>query len=266
MRITTSTTAPERATADVLAVAVGKPPSLTGAAAAVDRALGGTLGRLIESGEVRGAKGQVTVVHAAGGVGQAGRGRRPRRIARPCGGQAGGPRRGRGGRSRCTGQVGRVRARRRAARARRGDALRGRRRRALGLPVHPVPDFRRRRQARRGRLAVDPRRRPRPGAALGRPHRGDEPGPRPPEHPAQRHGPAAARRARPRDPAEHKAVAATVQRPRFMERKRWASSSPSPPRSAPPAHDHAAPQAGEGDNGVVLGLVGKGDLHSGGSR
>ena len=68
MRITTSTTAPERATADVLAVAVGKPPSLTGAAAAVDRALGGTLGRLIESGEVRGAKGQVTVVHAAGGV------------------------------------------------------------------------------------------------------------------------------------------------------------------------------------------------------
>ena len=68
MRITTSTTAPERATADVLAVAVGKPPSLTGAAAAVDRALGGTLGRLIESGEIRGAKGQVTVVHAAGGV------------------------------------------------------------------------------------------------------------------------------------------------------------------------------------------------------
>jgi leucyl aminopeptidase len=68
MRITTSTTAPERTTADVLAVAVGKPPSLTGAAAAVDRALGGTLGRLIESGEIRGAKGQVTVVHAAGGV------------------------------------------------------------------------------------------------------------------------------------------------------------------------------------------------------
>ena len=68
MRITTSTTAPERATADVLAVAVAKPPSLTGAAAAVDRALGGTLGRLIESGEIRGAKGQVTVVHAAGGV------------------------------------------------------------------------------------------------------------------------------------------------------------------------------------------------------
>jgi leucyl aminopeptidase len=68
MRITTSTTAPERATADVLAVAVGKPPSLTGAAAAVDRALGGTLGRLIESGEIRGAKGQVTLVHAAGGV------------------------------------------------------------------------------------------------------------------------------------------------------------------------------------------------------
>ena len=68
MRITTSTTAPERATADVLAVAVGRPASLTGAAAAVDRALGGTLTRLLDAGEIRGAKGQVTLVHADGGV------------------------------------------------------------------------------------------------------------------------------------------------------------------------------------------------------
>jgi leucyl aminopeptidase len=68
MRITTSTTAPERATADVLAVAVGRPASLTGAAAAVDRALGGTLTRLVEAGEIRGGKGQVTLGHADGGV------------------------------------------------------------------------------------------------------------------------------------------------------------------------------------------------------
>ena len=68
MRITTSTTAPERAAADVLAVAVGKPVRLTGAAAAADAALGGAIGRLVDAGEIRGAKGQVTVVHAGGGV------------------------------------------------------------------------------------------------------------------------------------------------------------------------------------------------------
>jgi leucyl aminopeptidase len=68
MRITTSTTAPERAAADMLAVAVGKPASLTGAAAAVDAALGGAIGRLVDAGEIRGGKGQVTVVHADGGV------------------------------------------------------------------------------------------------------------------------------------------------------------------------------------------------------
>jgi leucyl aminopeptidase len=68
MRITTSTTAPERAAADMLAVAVGKPVSLTGAAAAVDAALGGAIGRLVDAGEIRGGKGQVTIVHAAGGV------------------------------------------------------------------------------------------------------------------------------------------------------------------------------------------------------
>jgi leucyl aminopeptidase len=68
MRITTSTTAPERAAADMLAVAVGKPARLTGAAAAVDDAMGGAVSRLVDAGEIRGAKGQVTVVHADGGV------------------------------------------------------------------------------------------------------------------------------------------------------------------------------------------------------
>ena len=68
MRITTSTTAPERAAADMLAVAVGKPARLAGAAAAVDDAMGGAVSRLVDAGEIRGAKGQVTVVHAAGGV------------------------------------------------------------------------------------------------------------------------------------------------------------------------------------------------------
>jgi leucyl aminopeptidase len=68
MRITTSTTAPERAAADMLAVAVGKPASLSGAAATVDAALGGAIRRLVDAGEIRGAKGQVTVVHADGGV------------------------------------------------------------------------------------------------------------------------------------------------------------------------------------------------------
>jgi leucyl aminopeptidase len=68
MRITTSTTAPERAAADMLAGAVGKPARLTGAAAAVDDAMGGAISRLVDAGEIRGAKGQVTVVHADGGV------------------------------------------------------------------------------------------------------------------------------------------------------------------------------------------------------
>ena len=196
MRITTSTTVPERATADVLAVAVGKPPSLTGAAAAVDRALGGTLGRLIESGEIRGAKGQVTVVHAAGGV-------RAKRVAVVGLGASPGPAEVR------LAAAGAVRAAA-AARAKsvafaldgvpleRGEATRcvvdgG----ALaGYRFTRYLTVRRRRPAGRGRLALDPRRRPRPGAALGRPHRGDEPGPRPPEHAAARHGAAGAGRAR----------------------------------------------------------------------
>ena len=66
LRITTSTTTPARAVADALVVAVPRPPELRGPAAEVDRALGGRLAQLIELGEIRGAKNQVTVVHADG--------------------------------------------------------------------------------------------------------------------------------------------------------------------------------------------------------
>ena len=78
MRITTTNTSPLRASADVLVVTVAKPPVLAGAAAELDSALGGTLTGLIDAGEIRGARGQVTVVHAP-----ARRARPPRRRGRP---------------------------------------------------------------------------------------------------------------------------------------------------------------------------------------
>ncbi|HYX85866.1 MAG TPA: leucyl aminopeptidase family protein [Gaiellales bacterium] len=84
MRISTSTTAPARAAADVLAVAVPKPARLDGAAAAIDAALGGRLQRLLDAGEIRGAKGQVTLVHTDDGV-------RARRVAVVGLGKEGGP-------------------------------------------------------------------------------------------------------------------------------------------------------------------------------
>ena len=68
MRITTTTTSPLRAAADILVVPVSKPPLLEGAAADVDKALGGALKRLIDTGEIRGARGQVTVLHTDGGI------------------------------------------------------------------------------------------------------------------------------------------------------------------------------------------------------
>jgi leucyl aminopeptidase len=74
MRITTTTTSPLRAGADILVVPVSKPPLLEGPAAEVDKALGGALERLIDAGEIRGTRGQVTVVHTGGGV-------RARRVA-----------------------------------------------------------------------------------------------------------------------------------------------------------------------------------------
>jgi len=74
MRITTANTSPLRANADVLVVTVTKPPTLEGVAAEVDAALGGTVADLIKAGEIRGARGQVTVIHAGAGV-------RARRVA-----------------------------------------------------------------------------------------------------------------------------------------------------------------------------------------
>jgi leucyl aminopeptidase len=74
MRITATNTSPLRSSADVLVVTVAKPPVLAGAAAELDAALGGTLTELIDAGEIRGARGQVTIVHAPVGV-------RARRVA-----------------------------------------------------------------------------------------------------------------------------------------------------------------------------------------
>jgi leucyl aminopeptidase len=68
MRITTANTSPLRASADVLVVTLSKPATLEGAAAEIDAALGGTISDLIKAGEIRGARGQVTLVHAGAGV------------------------------------------------------------------------------------------------------------------------------------------------------------------------------------------------------
>src|SRR6476659_5770522 len=75
MKISTSAAAPATANVDMLAVAVAKPVALEGAAAELDRALGGTIGRLVKGGEIRGAAGQVTVLHTEG------QGVRARRVA-----------------------------------------------------------------------------------------------------------------------------------------------------------------------------------------
>jgi len=75
MRITTSAAKPTSVTADLLAVTVTKPLELDGAAAEVDRALGGEIGRLVRAGEVRAGAGAVTVLHTEG------RGARAKRVA-----------------------------------------------------------------------------------------------------------------------------------------------------------------------------------------
>ena len=75
MKISTSTAAPATANVDMLAVAVAKPVALEGAVAELDRALGGTIARLVKAGEIRGAAGQVTVLHTEG------QGVRARRVA-----------------------------------------------------------------------------------------------------------------------------------------------------------------------------------------
>jgi leucyl aminopeptidase len=66
MKISTSAASPDAAPADLLAVAVTKPVKLEGAAAALDAALGGEISRLVKAGEIRGAAGQVTLLHSEG--------------------------------------------------------------------------------------------------------------------------------------------------------------------------------------------------------
>src|SRR4051795_9177481 len=66
MKISTSAAAPATANVDMLAVAAAKPVALEGAVAELDRALGGTIGRLVKAGEIRGTAGQVTVLHTEG--------------------------------------------------------------------------------------------------------------------------------------------------------------------------------------------------------
>jgi leucyl aminopeptidase len=61
--------------ADLLVVPVTKPVELAGAAAQIDQALDGAIAKLVKAGEVRGAAGQVTVLHTDG------RGVRAKRVA-----------------------------------------------------------------------------------------------------------------------------------------------------------------------------------------
>src|SRR6266487_7129794 len=58
---------PEEVEADVLAVGLTDPfPPLTGAAAALDRGLGGQLTKLADEGEIRAKPGHVAIVHVEG--------------------------------------------------------------------------------------------------------------------------------------------------------------------------------------------------------
>ncbi|HET6848784.1 MAG TPA: leucyl aminopeptidase [Gaiellales bacterium] len=76
MKISTSAAAAASANVDLLAVAVTKPVALEGAAAELDGALDGAISRLVKANEIRGAAGQVTVLHT-----QPGDGVRARRVA-----------------------------------------------------------------------------------------------------------------------------------------------------------------------------------------
>ena len=59
--------APGEVEADVLAVAVPEPATLTGPAATLDRELDGQLSDLVDSGEIRGNRDSATIVHAGAG-------------------------------------------------------------------------------------------------------------------------------------------------------------------------------------------------------
>jgi leucyl aminopeptidase len=63
MKISTSAASATSSNVDLLAVAVTRPATLDGAAAELDRALDGAIGRLVQAGEIRGSAGQVTVLH-----------------------------------------------------------------------------------------------------------------------------------------------------------------------------------------------------------
>ena len=63
MRIITTSSDPTAVAADLLAVAVSRPVTLTGAAAALDQALSGRISQLVAAGEIRGDAGRVTVLH-----------------------------------------------------------------------------------------------------------------------------------------------------------------------------------------------------------
>ncbi len=69
MRVEVQTVAPEQVEADVVAVPLAGEDGLTGAAAALDSALGGLLGRLADDGELRGDAGRIGIVHVDGNLG-----------------------------------------------------------------------------------------------------------------------------------------------------------------------------------------------------
>jgi leucyl aminopeptidase len=69
MQVEVQAVAPEQVEADVVAVPLAGDDGLTGAAAALDSALGGLLGRLAGDGELRGDAGRAGIVHVDGKLG-----------------------------------------------------------------------------------------------------------------------------------------------------------------------------------------------------
>jgi leucyl aminopeptidase len=66
MRISTPTSSPVQAAADALVVAIPKPAQVGPELAEIDAALGGRIARLVADGEIRGGRGETTVLHADG--------------------------------------------------------------------------------------------------------------------------------------------------------------------------------------------------------